>query len=202
MRFTEEDCIEAESEAERLSLNKELARLPTEYIAVQCFLKTQQDLKISMCGTCDAVAKTSKVFIEQEPMYLEMSVRSLLILFHGMNKVLYNNKICFELCPDCHNHSGTRRRCQSCPMWSCNKCHGKYWVSKNVCDRCSVKCTKCWNPHRKDEHCTECSTKLRVAESSSSRRSSKRSRRHDRHKSKSSKDVHEVILQGSSSRKS
>lgn len=186
MRFSIEDCAEFENEAKRLTQNKELGRLPREYVAIQSYLKNCNDLEITMCGVCSALAKTSDCYLQQEAMFQEMTTKSLLILFHGMNRVLYDNKFCFELCPDCHNHSGTRRRCNTCPMWSCNKCHKKYWLTKTTCDRCSRKCRKCWNIHRRDE---ECSCKLQnhsesSSSSSSNRKDKKDSKNNDHKKSR------------------
>jgi hypothetical protein len=198
MRFTEDDCIEAENEAKRLTQNKELGRLPKEYVAIQSFLKNCNELEISMCGVCNALARTGDSYLQQEAMFQEMTVKSLLILFHGMNRVLYNNKFCFELCPDCHNHSGTRRRCSSCNMWSCNKCHKKFWLTKNTCDRCSRKCRKCWNVHRRDEDCA-CKIQDVPSGSNKDRRDHKdkdRERRKHKHNRRSDPESKEITIIG------
>ena len=143
MRLTTCDYTAAEDEAERLAISEDIGRLLREYSSIRYHLKSREGISYHMCEICAAVAETSKSFQEQEGMFKEMSIKELLIMLHAINIVLSRQKITRWLCPDCHNHSGARRRCDICLHRSCRACHKKLWSSTTICDLCSKKCRGC-----------------------------------------------------------
>lgn len=157
MRLTPEEYTTAVDEAERLAISEDIGRLLREYLSIRYHLKSREGISYHMCELCAAVAETGKSLREQEGMFKEMSVKELLIVLHAINIVLCRQKITRWLCPDCHNHSAARRRCEICHHHSCRACHKKLWSSNTICDMCSRKCRGCWKSYDKDlPECPHC----------------------------------------------